>query len=121
MRFDRYTVILLSLRADAPVMTEAEAADLQDRHLAHGAALQERGLVLARGPLTDQDDERLRGFSIWSVDQDTARAHAEADPAVQAGRLAVTVMTWMMPAGNLQFVKVHPPRSIAEAVDDQSN
>jgi uncharacterized protein len=33
MRFDRYTVILLTLRPDAPVMTE-EQAELQDRHLA---------------------------------------------------------------------------------------
>ncbi|TCC58032.1 hypothetical protein E0H73_27195 [Kribbella pittospori] len=118
MRFDRYTVTLLTLRPDAPVMTDDEAAALQDRHLAHGADLQERGLILARGPLTDQDDERYRGFSIWSVDAATARAQVEADPAVLAGRLAVDVMTWMMPAGNLQFVKVRPPRSIAEAAED---
>jgi uncharacterized protein len=116
MRFDRYTVILLTLRPDAPVMTDDQAAELQDRHMAHGADLQDRGLVLARGPLTDQDDERFRGFSIWSVDATTAREHAEADPAVRAGRLAVNVMTWMMPTGNLQFAKVQAPRSIAEAV-----
>lgn len=118
MQFDRYTVILLTLRPDAPVMTDDQAAELQDRHLAHGADLQDRGLVLARGPLTDQDDERFRGFSIWSVDQATARAHAEADPAVQSGRLAVNVMTWMMPTGNLHFTQVRAPRSIAEATTD---
>ncbi|MEV5961668.1 YciI family protein [Kribbella sp. NPDC051952] len=118
MRFDRYTVILLTLRPDAPLLTDAEAAELQDRHLAHGADLQDRGLILARGPLTDQDDESLRGFSIWSVDQATARSHAQADPAVRAGRLAAQVMTWMMPAGNLQFTKVRPPRSLAEASED---
>ncbi|WP_350281195.1 YciI family protein [Kribbella sp. HUAS MG21] len=118
MRFDRYTVILLTLRPDAPVMTEDEAAALQDLHLAHGAKLQESGLVLARGPLVDQDDERYRGFSIWSVDAATARAHAEADPAVRAGRLAVEVMTWMMPVGNLHFTQVRPPHSLAEAAED---
>jgi uncharacterized protein YciI len=118
MRFDSYTVVLLTLRPDAPVMTNEEAAALQDRHLAHGADLQERGLVLARGPLTDQDDERFRGFSIWSVDAATAREHSEADPAVQAGRLAAEVMTWNMPAGNLQFSKVRAPRSIAEVTAD---
>jgi hypothetical protein len=118
MQVDHCTVILLTLHPDAPVMTDGEASDLQDRHLAHGADLQDRGLVLARGPLTNQDDERLRGFSIWSTDPPTARAHAEADPAVQAGRLAVEVMTWMMPAGNLQFSRVRPPRSIAEATAD---
>ena len=118
MRFDRFTVTLLMLRPDAPLLTDDEAAELQDRHLAHGADLQERGLVLARGPLMEQDDERYRGFSIWSVDAATAREHAEADPAVRAGRLAVEVMTWMMPAGNLGFNEVQPPRSIAEATAD---
>ena len=118
MRFDRYTVILLTLRPDPPVLTDEQATELQNRHLAHGADLQERGLILARGPLTDQDDERFRGFSVWSVDQATARAHAEADPAVQAGRLAVSVMTWLMPAGNLSFAKVRPPHSLAEATED---
>ena len=107
MRFDRYTVTLLTLRPDAPVMTDAEAADLQDQVL-----------ILARGPLTDQDDESLRGFCIWSIDQDAARAHASTDPAVQAGRLAVQVMTWMMPAGNLLFEKVRVPRSVAEAMSE---
>jgi uncharacterized protein YciI len=118
MRFDRYTVILLTLRPDAPVMTDEEADELQDQHLAYGADLQARGLVLARGPLTDQDDERFRGFSVWSVDAATARDHAKADPAVRVGRLAVSVMTWMMPAGNIQFNKVRAPRSIAEAMAD---
>ena len=115
MRFDRHTVIVLVLRPDAPEMTEEEAADLQDRHLAYLADLQERGVVLGRGPLTDQDDPTMRGLSVWSVDADTARDLASGDPAVQAGRLAVTVMTWMVPEGNVQFRKVRPPRSMAEA------
>lgn len=118
MRFDRYTVILLTLRPDAPAMTDEQADELQDQHMAYGAGLQESGLVLARGPLMDQDDERLRGFSIWSTDPETARRHAEGDPAVRIGRLAVTVMTWMMPAGNIQFATVRPPRSLAEAMED---
>ncbi|WP_427891945.1 YciI family protein [Kribbella sp. GL6] len=117
MRFDRYTVTLLTLRTDAPDLTAEQAGELQDRHRGYGAELQERGLILARGPLVDQDDERYRGLSVWSVDAETARSHAEADPAVRSGRLAVTVMTWMMPAGNLQFGVVHPPRSVAEAAD----
>src|SRR5262245_38479834 len=118
MRFDGFTVVLLTLRPDAPTMTDAAADELQGLHLAHGSDLQDRGLILARGPLTEQDDERLRGFSVWSVDPATARKHAEADPAVRAGRLAVNVMTWMMPAGNIQFATVRAPRSIAEAMED---
>jgi hypothetical protein len=52
------------------------------------------------------------------VDAATARKHAETDPAVQIGRLAVEVMTWMLPAGSIQFAKVRAPRSIAEANED---
>jgi uncharacterized protein YciI len=118
MRFDHHTVTMLVLRPDAPVMSAEDATALQDSHLAYGADLQDRGVILARGPLTDQDDPRLRGMSIWSVDAATARELAEKDPAVQAGRLAVQVMTWMMPAGNLEFHQVRAPRSVAEADAD---
>ena len=52
----------------APVATLVFASALQDRHLAYGAGLQDRGVVLARGPLVEQDDPTLRGLSIWSVD-----------------------------------------------------
>jgi hypothetical protein len=34
---------------------------------------------------------------------------------VQAGRLAVQVMTWMVPAGNVRFERVSAPRSTSEA------
>ena len=118
MKFDRHTVILLKLRPDAPAMSEEEAADLQDRHLAHGAALQDSGVILARGPLVDQDDVSLRGFSVWSCDAETARAHAEQDPAVVAGRLAVSVMGWMTVAGNMDFRQVKAPRSMAEVAGE---
>ena len=37
---------------------------------------------------------------------------------MQAGRLAVEVMTWMVPAGNVHFEKVSAPRSLAEADED---
>jgi uncharacterized protein len=117
MEFDRHTLVLLVLRPDAPELSEKEADELQDRHLAFRAELRDRGLV-AGGPLLDQDDERLRGISIWSVDPDTARRISEEDPAVQAGRLAVQVMTWMVPAGNIRFEDVSVPRSRAEAEAD---
>jgi hypothetical protein len=42
---------------------------------------------------------------------------ANEDPAVQAGLLAVEVMTWMVPAGNVRFENV-PARSMAEAAGD---
>ena len=72
MELDRHTVVLLVLRPDAPVHTDEEADELQRRHVAFRASLRDRGLVVG-GPLSDQDDERLRGISIWSVDPETAR------------------------------------------------
>ena len=37
---------------------------------------------------------------------------------MRAGRLAVEVMTWMVPAGNVRFETVPAPRSIAEAAEE---
>jgi uncharacterized protein YciI len=118
VEFDRHTLVLLRLRPDAPAHTEEEAAELQDRHLAFRADLRDRGYLIAGGPLVDQDDERLRGISVLKCDVETARRLCEEDPAVQAGRLAVEVMTWMVPAGNLRFEDVPAPRSTAEAAED---
>jgi uncharacterized protein len=55
---------------------------------------------------------------MMSVDPATARELCRADPAVRAGRLAVQVMTWMVPAGNVHFEQVRAPRSLAEAAAD---
>jgi uncharacterized protein len=115
MKFDQHTVVLLVLRPDAPEMTEQEAAALQNAHLAFRAGLRDQGYLLGGGPLLDQDDERLRGISVMSCDPATAREVCSADPAVQVGRLAVQVMTWMVPAGNIEFRNVAVPRSVAEA------
>jgi uncharacterized protein YciI len=118
MQFDRHTLVLLVLRPDAPELTDEEADELQDRHLAFRAELRERGYIVAGGPLIDQDDERLRGISIMSCDPETARRVSSEDPAVQAGRLRVEVMTWKVPAGNVRFEQVAAPRSLAEAEED---
>jgi uncharacterized protein YciI len=118
MRFDQHTVVLLVRPADAPELSEQEADALQDAHLAFRADLRDRGYLMAGGPLLNQDDERLRGLSVMSVDPATARELCGADPAVRAGRLAVQVMTWMVPAGNLHFEKVSAPRSMSEAPPD---
>ena len=117
MQFDRHTLVLLVLRPDAPELTDDESADLQDRHLAFRAELRDRGYLVGGGPLVDQDDERLRGISFWTCDPETARRLSDEDPAVRAGRLAVEVMTWMVPSGSVRFEKVAAPRSLAEAED----
>jgi uncharacterized protein YciI len=115
MRFDRHTLVLLVRPPGAPELSDEEAAALQDRHLAFRAGLRDRGYLIGGGPLVDADDERLRGISVMACDPETARRLSSEDPAVRAGRLAVEVMTWMVPAGNLRFEDVPVPRSMAEA------
>jgi uncharacterized protein YciI len=118
VEFDSHTVVLLIRPPDAPELTEEEADALQDAHLAHQAGLLDAGHLIAAGPLVDQDDERLRGISVLSVDAETARRLYSTDPAVQAGRLTTVLATWMVPSGNVRFERVRHPRSMKEALDD---
>jgi uncharacterized protein YciI len=120
MKFDHYTVTLLTLRPDAPAMDDATADELQSAHLAHLAELHDAGLLLAAGPLLGPDDRPLRGLSIWKADPDTVRRiiSEHPDPSVAAGRLSVQVIPWMVPAGALSFSRTRFPRSVAEARSD---
>lgn len=118
MRFDAHTVVLLVRPPGAPELPPEEADAVQDAHLAFQAGLVDDGKVLALGPLVEQDDERLRGIVVLAVGPEAARRLYADDPAVRAGRLAVEVMTWMVPAGNLRFEHVGAPRSMAEAAED---
>jgi uncharacterized protein YciI len=111
MDFDRFSAALLVLRDDAPNLDEAEAAALQDAHMAHLADLHEAGQLLAAGPLLD---DCFRGLSILNVDAEEARRLTATDPAVRAGRFDVVVMPWMVPAGAMSFAPARFPRSMAE-------
>jgi hypothetical protein len=115
LQFDRFTITLLILRPDAPQLDEEAAAVLQDAHMSHLADLHEAGHLLAAGPLSD---EKFRGLSILRADVEDARRLKESDPAVQAGRFAVEVMPWMVPAGAMSFARTRFPRSVAEATSD---
>lgn len=115
MQFDQFTVVLLRLRSDAPDLDDVAAAALQDAHMTHLADLHQAGHLLAAGPLFDAE---LRGLSILAAAPEQARMLAEQDPAVQAGRLAVDVIPWMVPAGAMSFTPTRFPRSIAEVEAD---
>jgi hypothetical protein len=111
MDFDRFSVALLVLREDPPLLSESEAAELQDNHMAHLADLHEAGQLLAAGPLTDA---HFRGLMILSVDESTARRLLEEDPAVRGGRLEALFLPWTVPAGTLKFLPTSFPRSMRE-------
>jgi uncharacterized protein len=112
VEFDGYSVVLLMLRPDAPQLDDEASAALQDAHMAHVADLHEAGHLLAAGPLADHE---YRGLSIFKADPDQARELSERDPAVRAGRFAIKVIPWMLPAGAMAFSPTRFPRSIAEA------
>jgi predicted enzyme related to lactoylglutathione lyase/uncharacterized protein YciI len=69
-----------------------ETARLQVAHLTYLFRLRAEGKLVINGPLTS--DGELRGLSIYNTDVAEARRLAEADPAVQAGRLVVEAHPW---------------------------
>jgi uncharacterized protein YciI len=100
---EAYELVMLRRPADAPSYDDEALERIQAGHLAYHAQLREAGQVVTNGPLTDQPDESLRGLTFYRTGSLTeARRLAEADPAVQAGRLAVDVMTWYCPAGSMR-------------------
>lgn len=77
-----------------------ELEQLQERHMAHTLHLMTSGAAVAAGPVTDDGD--IRGFKIFrTATLAEARALAEADPGVRAGRFIVELHPWMVPTGKL--------------------
>lgn len=112
MDFDQFSIALLSLRDDAPALTEAEGLALQDAHLDHVARLHEAGKLIGAGPVGG--DSPYIGLSIFTVGVDEARELNDADPAVIAGRFAVQVLPWQVPAGAVTHQHTRFPHSVAD-------
>jgi uncharacterized protein YciI len=111
MEFDRFSIALLILRPDRSQLDEDGANALQDAHLAHLAGLHDAGQLLVAGPL---EDETLRGLCILKVGPEEARTLMEDDPTVLAGRMSITIVPWMVPAGSISFPTIRLPRSMAD-------
>ncbi|HEX2142033.1 MAG TPA: YciI family protein [Candidatus Limnocylindria bacterium] len=107
--FDVYTLVLLRRPPDAPEMSEAELHALQALHLAYRARLRNEGVIVANGPFGEQSDVTMRGLSIFACDIDEARRLSDADPSVQAGRLAYDVMEWWVAANSMAFPEATRP------------
>ena len=61
------------------------------------------GQVVTNGPVIDPPDPSLRGLTFYRTGSlEEARRLAEADPAVQAGRLAADIMIWYCPPGTMR-------------------
>jgi uncharacterized protein YciI len=97
------TTYILGLLVKGPQWTPAqspERAKLQEAHMAHIRSMAASGKLIVAGPLTDGGT--IRGILVFKLEAvDEARALAEADPAVKAGRLAVELHPWMVQKGVL--------------------
>ncbi len=102
MDLDSYSFVLLKRGPRAAEYSGEELDRLQEQHLAHLAAMAEQGHLLIAGPFSEQPDESLRGFCLYRTDLEETRRLAESDPSVQAGRMAVDVMTWWTKRGSLR-------------------
>ncbi len=77
-----------------------ERAEIQKQHLAHLTKMADAGRLVLAGPLLD--DGTIRGLLIYKAASiEEARAWAEADPAIKAGRLKVEMHPWMVRRGIL--------------------
>lgn len=73
---------------------------IQKAHLANINKLAEMKRLVVAGPFGDNGT--LRGIFVFRVNSmEEARELAATDPAVQAGRLALQIYTWMVPEGIL--------------------
>jgi uncharacterized protein YciI len=78
----------------------AQTAEIQKAHLANINRLAEMKKLVVAGPFGD--DGALRGIFVFKVESlEEAKKLADTDPAVQAGRLALDVRTWLVPEGML--------------------
>jgi len=116
--FDVFTLVLLRRPSDAPEMSDAELDALQARHLAYRAELRRQGVLVVNGPLAEQSDTTLRGLSIFACGLDEAARLSDADPSVQAGRLAYDVMEWWVAADTLAFPEAQPPVGARRAMSE---
>ncbi|MFT3912869.1 MAG: YciI family protein [Anaeromyxobacteraceae bacterium] len=102
-------VLLKRGPAWTPEVTPA-TQELQKQHIGHLQKMGASGKAVLCGPFDDQQDPTVRGACIYRVaDVAEARALAEQDPAVKAGRLVVDVVTWWVEKGYVAFPKAPPP------------
>jgi uncharacterized protein YciI len=77
-----------------------ETQKIQEGHMAHLNASAKTGKLVIAGPMGDNGD--IRGILVYKTSTvEEARAIAEADPAVKAGRLRVELHKWFVTKGAL--------------------
>ena len=104
MDLEVFELVLLRRPADAPDYPDEELDRIQGEHLAYHTRLREAGQVVTNGPVIEPPDPSLRGLTFYRTGSlERSRQLADADPAVQAGRLAVEIMAWYCPPGTMSL------------------
>ncbi|MGE0128364.1 MAG: YciI family protein [Blastocatellales bacterium] len=87
---------LVLLRRGAQTnQSESEAQKIMLDHLWRIRRMMDEGKMLAAGPFTNNGE--LRGIFVFNTESaEEAKAWAEADPAVKAGRLKVEIHPWLV-------------------------
>ena len=101
MELESYTFVLLRRGPRADEYTESELEEIQRGHLAFLDEMQAQGHLLLSGPFRDQEDETKRGLCVYRTGVEETRQLTDQDPAVQAGRMTMEVMTWLTKKGAL--------------------
>lgn len=100
---DGMTVYYMGLLSRGPKWTPEKTAEtnrIQEEHMAHIRSMGASGKLVIAGPFLDGG--QLRGIFVFKVSTlEEAKAMAEADPAVKAGRLQVEIHPWMVAKGIL--------------------
>ena len=93
-----YYVVLLYRGPNWTPQATPETERLQEAHLANIRKMAAEGKLIVAGPFTD--DGKLRGMFVFTVGSlEEAKALADADPAVKAGRLEPEVHPWFAAKG----------------------
>ena len=101
---EAFQLVLLVRAPTWKKLPDAEAAELQRKHIAHLEAMGKAGKAMVCGPFGDQADAAFRGACIYRVASAAeARALAEDDPVVRAGQLRIEAVTWWVGKGYLAF------------------
>jgi uncharacterized protein YciI len=114
MEFDTFVVARLLSGPTPPELTEDQAREAQDAHLAHIADMWASGKLIAAGPASGT--EGLRGVSIFVCSLEEAQALSETDPSVINGTFVNDYAVWRAPRGMIVAGTGAPPRSVAEAM-----
>lgn len=91
-----YMVFLV--KGDNRSQDSVTSVKIQNEHLQHLTKMYNEGKMDIAGPFLDEGD--ARGICVYNVATlEEAKALAESDPAVKAGRLKVVIRPWMSMRG----------------------